>query len=507
MPRLTIHRYISRKPLYSGVAAKLAANIAHKPLVGAVTTKLAGDARNLPKKEKVFRKVNPGRVNPLTKKRGATFRKIKVDLRNNELLAGGRRVRRLGQDTAVSELRITRYKIEDKGTVTKKQSKISKLPSIIEVVRSVSELRKKRGTARSEGKRIALVPTMGALHGGHLKLIRNAALNNDEVYVSIYVNPTQFGVHEDLDSYPQTWEKDLKQLRALNADIINRNEYKGQITTVFQPSTVVMYPSLPPTSKPDGHGSFINITPLSSVLEGASRPVFFRGVATVVMKLLNIVQPDEVIFGQKDIQQVLVIRRLIKDFHINTVMRVRPTQRDSDGLAMSSRNVNLGTRRRAVATVLYQALQAAYEAFESGKRTRDEILDPAIDVAAKVQQAQRNLPPSERARFEVDYLSMADPDSLKEVQVVEEGKPVILSGAVIMLPLEDRQRGENAGPLGGATAVRLIDNMIFFRSQIFPRRYREREFPIKRLRTKEEAAPDMKSSEDLTSTDHPLVSA
>ena len=124
-----------------------------------------------------------------------------------------------------------------------------------------------------------------------------------------------------------------------------------------------------------------------------------------------------------------------------------------------------------------------------------------------MQQAQRNLPPSERARFEVDYLSMADPDSLKEVQVVEEGKPVILSGAVIMLPLEDRQRGENAGPLGGATAVRLIDNMIFFRSQIFPRRYREREFPIKRLRTKGEAAPDMKSSEDLTSTDHPLVSA
>ena len=390
---------------------------------------------------------------------------------------------------------------------TGKETKTIKLPTPIRVVQHVSELRRRRRTARSEGKRIALVPTMGALHAGHIKLIREAAENNDEVYISIYVNPTQFGVHEDLDSYPRTWESDLDKLRSLNRDIKHRRGYRGLVTTVFKPSTPVMYPTLPPTSEPNGHGSFVHITPLSSVLEGASRPVFFRGVATVVMKLLNIVQPDEVFFGQKDIQQVLVIRRLVADFHINTVMQAVSTQRELDGLAMSSRNVNLGKRRRAVAPVLYQALNAALKAFESGKRTRDEILAAAIDVAAKTQQWQRNLPPGERARFEVDYLSMADPDSLKEVEVIEEGKPVILSGALVMLPLEEPKKGENVGATAGATAVRLIDNVIFYRGKLFPQSPNPKRLVTTRPREPKDAALDIQSfADELSSTDRPVVS-
>ena len=501
MPRVTIHKYVTRKPIVGAVAANLAPDITHRPMIGAVPTKLAGDAGNLSSRKRFI------------KKERGLFRKIEVGILNNISWAGPRRLRGPGQATTAFGPRVIKYGSKGKDTVMKKCVTLSKLPPVIEAIRDISQLRKKRDTARSEGKRVAFVPTMGALHRGHLRLIHDAAINNDEVYVSIYVNPTQFGVHEDLDSYPQTWEKDMKQLHALNADIINRAEFKGQITTVFKPSTTAMYPTLPPTSRLDGQGSFVNITPLSSVLEGASRPIFFRGVATVVMKLLNIVQPDEVMFGQKDIQQVLVIRRMIADFHLNTVMRVVPTQREDDGLAMSSRNVNLGTRRRAVATVLYQALQAANAAFESGKRTRDQILDPAIDVAAKVQQAQRHLPPGERARFEIDYLSMADPDNLEEVQVVEEGKPVILSGAVIMLPLEDRQRGENVGLIGGTTAVRLIDNMIFFRDKIFPRRRRKKGYLVKRLGLRAKGAPSIelspstKSAGEVTSTDHPSVSA
>lgn len=340
----------------------------------------------------------------------------------------------------------------------------------IKCIDDPNEIRKLRDHARLTGKTIALVPTMGALHDGHLKLIRKAAFNNPEVYVSIYVNPTQFGVNEDLQSYPKPWEEDLKKLNYLNELLMREIDYKGRITTVFRPSTEVMYPTLPPTSEPDGHGSFVTITPLANALEGASRPVFFRGVATVVMKLLNIVQPDEVYFGQKDIQQLLVVRRMMKDFHINTTLRVVQTSRDpNDGLALSSRNVYLGDRRRAVAPVLFNALKAGYKAMlVEGDRTRQDILGPAIEVAVEAQRAQRKLLPSQRVRFEIDYLSLADPDTLEELQVVEKYKSGILSGAMVMLPLEDPQPGEKTGVGGGKFPVRLIDNCIHMLTRLFP---------------------------------------
>ncbi|MCJ1292279.1 pantothenate synthase [Xylographa carneopallida] len=338
----------------------------------------------------------------------------------------------------------------------------------IDVIRNVSYLRQKREAARFSGKKVALVPTMGALHNGHLALVRAAARHAHEVYVSIYVNPTQFGVNEDLESYPKTWHQDIIQLRQLNHLMEGEKQFIGKVTTVFNPATDVMYPGLPPTSEVHGSGSFVNITPLANVLEGAARPVFFRGVATVVMKLLNLVQPNEVVFGQKDIQQVLVIKRMIEDFHINTQLFVAPTEREHDGLAMSSRNVYLGDRRRRVANVIYKAMQASEMAWMKGKRDRRELLGSALGVAKSIQDTQRSLSPSERAGFEVDYMSLADPVTLEEIQFVDQERGAILSAAVVMQPIEEPQPSEHLGLGRGLAPVRLIDNRIYGFSKVFP---------------------------------------
>jgi pantoate--beta-alanine ligase len=310
---------------------------------------------------------------------------------------------------------------------------------------------------------------MGALHDGHLSLIRQAAAENTDVFVSVYVNPTQFGPNEDLDSYPQTWEADMERLETLNKELEQKRTKSvvaqdsvplGKITAILAPTTKVMYPTLPPSSDLNGYGSFVTITPLATKLEGASRPVFFRGVATICTKLFNIVSPNHVYFGQKDVQQCAIIKRMVKDFHIDTEVRIGATMREADGLAMSSRNVYLGGRRRAVGLVLHTALQAAQAAFESGKRDREEILGAARRVAAEILNKQKQLPSSRRALFDVDYISLADPESLEEVDVVDPSKGAILSGAVKMLPIEEPQQGENLGIGGGTIPVRLIDNII-----------------------------------------------
>ena len=221
-----------------------------------------------------------------------------------------------------------------------------------------------------------------------------------------------------------------------------------------------MYPTLPPSSEINGYGSFVTITPLATKLEGASRPVFFRGVATVCTKLFNIVKPDRVYFGQKDVQQCVIIKRMVKDFHIDTDVRIGPTVRQPDGLAMSSRNVYLGSRRRNVGLVLSQALRAAETAFRDGKLSRQDILGAAWEVANNKLSEQKGLKPSERALFEVDYISLADPESLDEVDTVDASRGAILSGAVKMLPIEEAQTGEKLGVGDDKIAVRLIDNII-----------------------------------------------
>ena len=330
--------------------------------------------------------------------------------------------------------------------------------STFKVYRDVAELRAYRNQLRRRDHSVGLVPTMGALHDGHVSLVRQAAADNREVFVSIYVNPTQFGVNEDLDSYPKTWDSDVSMLRELDEKFAT--EGKGRITTIFAPTTKTMYPTLPPDSTLPGTGSFVTITPLANYLEGKSRPVFFRGVATVCMKLFNIVEPERVYFGQKDVQQTVIIKRMVKDFHLNTKVRVISTEREADGLAMSSRNVYLGERRRRVGIVLSQALRAAEAAYLSGRRNRDDILALAWDTANTMSMEQDELLETKRARFEVDYISLADPDTLEEVENVDEGRGAVLSGAVKMLPLEAVIPGERLGLGGDEGPVRLIDNII-----------------------------------------------
>ncbi|KAM0145144.1 hypothetical protein ACHAPC_003374 [Botrytis cinerea] len=328
----------------------------------------------------------------------------------------------------------------------------------IKIFRDVPALRQWRRKQLIDHRMVGLVPTMGALHEGHLSLIRLAAAENSNVVVSVYVNPTQFGVHEDLDSYPKTWEKDCKMLKELDMELADNGDM-GKIAAVFAPTTETMYPSGPPSQEVAAKGSFITITPVGELLEGASRPTFFRGVATVCMKLFNIVMPDSVYFGQKDVQQTVVIKKMVKDFCFDTKVIIGETQREHDGLALSSRNVYLGTRRRSVATALSNMLKVAEQGYNLGRRSRDELLGPALELSKLLLMEQHQLKPEERVRYEVDYISLADPETMEEIQEVDETKGAILSGAIKMLPVEAPQVGEDLG-LSDGPPVRLIDNII-----------------------------------------------
>jgi pantoate--beta-alanine ligase len=325
-----------------------------------------------------------------------------------------------------------------------------------QLIKTVSELREIRRQSARHGHSVALVPTMGALHDGHLNLINVAAHRCTNIYVSIYLNPTQFAAHEDLNTYPKTLESDMRKLEEINARLLNHG--RSQIRAVFAPNSNEMYPYRIENT------SHLTINPeLTQILEGQSRPTFFRGVTTVVSKLLNIVQPDVVIFGQKDIQQFCVVQRMVREFHIPVDMvRVatsRSTSGVTKGLALSSRNAYLGERRLKVAPILFRMLSAAREAYEQGARSRDDLLAAAMKVCKEEQARQEALPPSARVRFSVDYLSLADYDGLKEVNIVNGLS--VMSLAVVVQPLEMVNEGEVLGIDGDKNPVRLIDNIIF----------------------------------------------
>ncbi|KAK5634174.1 hypothetical protein RRF57_009889 [Xylaria bambusicola] len=323
----------------------------------------------------------------------------------------------------------------------------------IKVLRTVDAVRKWRKPHVLDHRIVGLVPTMGALHEGHLSLIRAAARESHHVVVSIYVNPAQFGIKEDLASYPVT------SLAELDRELADDGGNLGRISAVFAPTTSEMYPSGFPGQEVDSKGSFVVMTPVSELLEGRTRPTFFRGVATVCMKLFNIVQPEKVYFGQKDVQQTVVIRNMVRDFMLPIDVVVGPTSREPDGLALSSRNVYLGKRRRKVATVLNRALRAAEEQYLNGVLDRETILKAANSVAVDTLNEQMALDPHERVKYEVDYISLADPSTMQEVTEVDPKAGGILSGAVKMLPVESPQSGEDLGHSGGP-AVRLIDNIV-----------------------------------------------
>ncbi|KAI1775728.1 Nucleotidylyl transferase [Hypoxylon cercidicola] len=331
--------------------------------------------------------------------------------------------------------------------------------SPIRILRTVDAVRKWRKPQYLDHRIVGLVPTMGALHEGHMSLIRAAARESHHVIVSTYVNPAQFGIKEDLASYPVTWESDCKILAKLDRELADDGGNLGRISAVFAPTTPEMYPSGFPGQEVDSMGSFVVLTPISDLLEGGTRPTFFRGVATVCMKLFNIVQPEKVYFGQKDIQQTVVIRKMVKDFMLPTEVVIGPTIRESDGLALSSRNVYLGERRRRVATVLYHALKAAESQYLDGVLDRESILKAANAVASDILNEQSALAPEKRVEYEIDYISLADPFTMEELAEVDPKIGGILSGAVKMLPVESPQPGEDLGHSGGP-AVRLIDNIV-----------------------------------------------
>lgn len=285
----------------------------------------------------------------------------------------------------------------------------------LELIRTIEEFRHAREEARAAGP-LGFVPTMGYLHEGHISLVRMARAENEVVAASIFVNPAQFGPTEDLAAYPRDLERDMAMLEAAGCDLL------------FHPSPEEMYP-------PPEQDVYVVPGEIAARLEGAARPIHFRGVATVVLKLFNIVQPDRSYLGQKDGQQVAVVRRMMSDLNVPGELVVGPTVREPDGLAMSSRNTYLTTEERGAALVIYRALCAVRDMYRSGEAR-----------AGTLRGVMQTTLESEPLVASIDYVSIADPLTLAEAEGdVAEG--AMASTAILM----------------GRT--RLLDNVILTKSE------------------------------------------
>jgi len=263
----------------------------------------------------------------------------------------------------------------------------------MKVIKTISEMKQvKRQLTGSLG----FVPTMGYLHEGHIALVKRSVEENPFTAASIFVNPTQFGPSEDFESYPRNTERDLAMLKEAGTDF------------VFMPSAAEIYPPK--------FDSWVEVGAISHRLEGASRPTHFRGVTTVVAKLFNIVQPDKAYFGQKDAQQLTVIRKMVKDLDMNLEIVACPTIREPDGLAMSSRNSYLKPDERKAAVVLYQSLNLAKQMWAQGERNADKIRSAMKEHIGKQPLAH------------IDYVSIADNETLEELETINS--PALVSLAV-----------------------------------------------------------------------------
>ncbi|HEY2147091.1 MAG TPA: pantoate--beta-alanine ligase [Pirellulales bacterium] len=266
------------------------------------------------------------------------------------------------------------------------------------VITRVAELRRQVMAWRAAGESIGLVPTMGALHAGHLSLVARSAAECRRTVVTIFVNPTQFGPGEDFSRYPRQLERDLEALGATPTDV------------VFAPSVAEVYPT--------GHATFVDVGPIGQLWEGAIRPGHFRGVATIVLKLFNSASADRAYFGQKDYQQSVVIRRMVADLDLPIEIRVCPTVREPDGLALSSRNAYLSADERRRATALVRSLRLAAELARGGERNAERI-------AAEMRRMVESTP-----GVVLDYAAAVDPDTL-ETLVRLDGPAVALIAARI----------------------------------------------------------------------------
>ncbi len=269
-------------------------------------------------------------------------------------------------------------------------------PASPPLVHTIQEVRRHLEPLRAEGERIGFVPTMGALHQGHLSLVETCARECDATVVSIFVNPTQFGPNEDYDKYPRTLEKDLEALAPYGVDL------------VFAPAVEEMYPQ--------GFQTQVLVGGVTELWEGRSRPGHFAGVTTVVAKLLNIVQPQVAYFGHKDYQQSVVVRRMVRDLDLPVQIRVCPTVREEDGLALSSRNAYLSPQQRKQALTLSRSLQLAREMIHQGRRR-------AVDILAEMKKLYDQQPD-----VRLDYLAVVDPETLLPVEEVA-GPVVVLCAA------------------------------------------------------------------------------
>ncbi|KAN0065341.1 pantoate-beta-alanine ligase [Thecaphora frezii] len=332
--------------------------------------------------------------------------------------------------------------------------------SPIPIFTTVQAYRQWRAKVAAQGKTVGFVATMGALHEGHMSLVQASLEENDHTVVSIFVNPAQFAPTEDLASYPRTLESDIGKLALLTS-----REGSRPVSAAFVPSVAEMYPSGFTQIVEDQMGAFVEVKGLAHQMEGGSRPTFFRGVATVVTKLFHIIQPDRAYFGQKDIQQAIVLRRLVKDLLFSHPpspkhLRVMPTGRDeATGLALSSRNAYLTAAGREVAPILYRALS-------EGQRTWDNLSHASADVRVRdtlrsaravVEDEAKRCQQNGNVKLKLDYISLNDPTTLENLEEaiaqrgaesvrVEEG--AILSGAALVSEGEDGK------------VTRLIDNIL-----------------------------------------------
>ncbi len=276
------------------------------------------------------------------------------------------------------------------------------------ITQTVAQTRQALAAARAQGLTVALIPTMGALHAGHVHLIRAARAANGFVVVSIFLNPTQFGPGEDLSRYPRPLAADIAFCAAEGVDLI------------FHPDAAVMYPA--------GYHTFVEVQELQDVLCGSSRPGHFRGVATVVLKLFNIIQPNVAYFGQKDAQQLRIIEQMARDLDVPIRIEACPIVREADGLALSSRNMYLNPEERRQATVLSRCLRSISDRVGTGERRAATLVELAQAILAQVPGAR------------VDYVSVVDSESLKPLETLH-GKVLVALAVYI----------------GG---TRLIDNVI-----------------------------------------------
>lgn len=278
----------------------------------------------------------------------------------------------------------------------------------IEIITTAKEMQERSDKIRRQGITIVFVPTMGFLHEGHLSLMREGKKHGEDLVVSIFVNPKQFGPGEDLEAYPRDLERDLELVR------------KEGVNAVFTPNAGEIYG--------ERFQTYVELEKLPNHLCGISRPVFFKGVATVVTKLFNIVKPHIAVFGQKDFQQLTVIRQMVRDLNLDITIIGSPTVREPDGLAMSSRNTYLTPEQRLSALSLNKSLKKAQTLVENGLRDAAEIIDAA---AALIRS---------HPETEIDYISVCDPDTLDDLATID--RPALMALAV---------------KIGKA---RLIDNMI-----------------------------------------------